>query len=67
MPEDLDAYSSFLPEVPEYHEVLGTVDGYEVNTQKNSDYDTTIYLDVANIDKYDNNTWRSIYEAIDEL
>ena len=37
--------------MPEYHEVLGTVDGYEVKTQKNSDYDTTIYLDVANIDK----------------
>ena len=26
----------------------------------------TMYKDVENIDKYDKNTWRKIYEAIDE-
>ena len=65
-PEDLDPDSSFLPEVPEDHEVLGAEARDEENTQKTSDYDTTMDLDVANIDKNDNNTWRTIYEAVDE-
>ena len=50
-PKDLDLDPSFLTEVPEDHEVPGTGDIYEGNTQKNSDYDTTMDLDVANIDK----------------
>ena len=54
----------FLPEVSEDHEVLGAGDRDEENTQKTSDYDTTMDLDVANIDKNDNNTWMTIYEAI---
>ena len=51
VPEDLDADSSFLPEVPEYQEVLGAGAREEGNTQKTSDYNTTINLDIANIDK----------------
>ena len=50
--------------MPEYHEVIGAGDLYEINTQKNSDYDTAMYLDVSNIDKNDNNTRRNIYKAI---
>ena len=37
--------------MPEYNEVLGTGARYEGNTQKTSDYNTTIDLDVENIDK----------------
>ena len=46
--------------------MLDSGDRYEENTQKTLDYDTTMALDVANIDKNDNNTRRTIYEAIDE-
>ena len=60
-PEDLDSDSSFLPELPEDHEVLGAGARDEENTQKTSDYDTTIDLKVANIDKNDNNTQGTIY------
>ena len=42
----------------------GAID--EENTQKTSDYDTTIDLNVANIDKNDNNTQRTIYREIYE-
>ena len=52
--------------MPEDHEVLGAGDRYEGNTQNISDYDTTIYLDVANIDKNDKNPWGTIYKAIYE-
>ena len=45
------ADSSFLPEVSEYYEVLGAEDRNNGNTQKTSEYDTTINLQVANIDK----------------
>ena len=38
----------------------------EENTHKTSEYDTTKDLDVENIDTNDNNTLRTIYEAIDE-
>ena len=34
----------------------------EGNTQNTSDYDTTMDLDVANIDKNVNKTWGTIYE-----
>ena len=64
-PEDLDADSRFFPEVTEYHEVLGTVYTDEGNTQRTSDYDTTVDLDVANIDKNNKDKRRTIYEAID--
>ena len=47
----MDADSSSLPEVPEDYEVLCTVARDEKNTQKTSEYDTTMDLDVANIDK----------------
>ena len=43
-PEDMYAYSSCLPEVSEYHEVLGAEDRNYGNTQKTSEYDTTINL-----------------------
>ena len=66
VPEDLDSDSSFLPVLPEYHEVLGAGARDEENTQKTSEYDTTMVLYVANIDKNDNTTWRTIYEAIGE-
>ena len=52
--------------MPENHEVLGEGARYEENTQNTSDYDTKMYLDVANIDKNGNNTWRNIYKAIDK-
>ena len=64
--ENLDSGSSFLTGVTEDHEVIGTVYIYEENTQKTSDCDTTIGLYVANIDKNDNNTCRTIYKAINE-
>ena len=60
------ADSSFLPGVPEDHEVLGAGDIDEENTQKTPEYDTTMYSDVSNIDNNDNNTWRTIYEKIYE-
>ena len=47
------ADSSFLPEVSEYYEVLGAEDRNYGNTQKTSEYYTTMDLDVANIDKND--------------
>ena len=50
-PENMDLDSSFLLEVTEYNEVLGEEARNEENTQKTSDYDTTMDLDVANIDK----------------
>ena len=65
-PEDLDADSSFLPEVLEYHEVIGAGNRDEVNTQKTSEYDTKMDLDVAIIDKNVSKTWKTIYEAFDE-
>ena len=49
-PKDLDTESSFLPEVPEDHKVLGIGSRNEGNTQKTSDYDTTMDLYVSNID-----------------
>ena len=54
-PENMDSDSSFIPELSEDHEVLGAGARDEENTQKTSDYDTTIDLNVANIDKNDNN------------
>ena len=53
--------------MPEYHEVIGAGDLYEINTQKNSDYDTAMYLDVSNIDKNYTNTQRTRYKAVNEL
>ena len=64
--EDLDSDSSFLPEVPEDHKVIGEGARDEENTQKTSDYDMIMDLDVTNIDKNENFTWRTIYEEIDE-
>ena len=46
--------------------MLGEGDRYEGNTQKASYYDTTLDLDVANIDKNYKNKWRTIYKAICE-
>ena len=46
--------------------MLGKGDRDEGNTQKISDYDMTIDLYVANIDKNLKKTWRTIYKAIDE-
>ena len=37
--------------MPEDNEVLGAGDIYKGKTQNNSDYDTKMDLDVANIDK----------------
>ena len=65
-PEDMYSDSSFLPVVPEDHEVLFSGARYEENTQNTSYYDVTMDLDVANIDENYNNIWRTIYEAIDE-
>ena len=65
-PEDLDSYSSFLPEVPKDNEVIGAGSRYEENIHKTSDYNTTMDLDVANIDKNDNNTWRTTHKEIYE-
>ena len=65
-PEDLDPDSSFLPEVPEDNEVLGSGARYEEKTQKDSDYDMTMDLDVANFDKNEKKTWSTIYKVIDE-
>ena len=59
-PEDLDSDSSFLLELTEDNEVLGAGSRQEENTQKTSDYDKTVDLDVSNIDKNDNNTRRTI-------
>ena len=64
--EDPDKYSSFLPEVPEYNEVLGTRSRNEGKTEKTSDYDTKKCLYASNIDKSYQNTWRTIYKATDE-
>ena len=58
-PEYLDSDSSLMPEGTEHHEVLGTGARDEENTKKKSDYDTTIYLDVANIHKIYNDTRRT--------
>ena len=49
MPEYLDADSICIPEVSEDHELLGAGARDEENTQKTSDYDTTMELDVVNI------------------
>ena len=65
-PEDPDEYSSFLTEVPEYHEVLGAGARDEGNTHNNPYYDMKIGLDAANIDKNEKKTWKTIYEAIDK-
>ena len=65
-PKYLDADTSFLPEVTEYHQVIGTGAIESVNKNKTSDYDIKMDLDVANIDKNNNNAWGTIYEAIDE-
>ena len=65
-PEDPDEYSSFLTEVPEYHEVLGAGARDEGNTHNNPYYDMKIGLDVANIDKNEKKAWKTIYEAIDK-
>ena len=46
--------------------MLGARARDEKTTQKISDYDTTMDLYVENIDKNDNNTWRTIYKEIDE-
>ena len=51
----MDSDSSFLPGVPEDHGVLGAGARDGENTQKTSAYDTTMDLNVANIDKNDNN------------
>ena len=48
-PENLDSNSIFLPEVTEDNKVLGAGYRDEENTQKNSDYDTTMDLDVQHI------------------
>ena len=50
----------------EYHQVIGTGAIESVNKNKTSDYDIKMDLDVANIDKNNNNAWGTIYEAIDE-
>ena len=50
-PEDLDADSIFFPEVPAYHEVLDAGYRDDGNIQNTSDYYTTMYMDVPNIDK----------------
>ena len=50
-PAYMDADSIFLPEVLEDFEVLDAGSRYELNTYNTSEYDTTIDLDVANIDK----------------
>ena len=52
--------------MPEDNEVLGAGDIDKGKTQNNSDYDTKMDLDVANIDKNDKNIWRTIYKAIGE-
>ena len=53
-------------DVPEYHEVPVAGAIYEGNTQKKPEYFSTIYLDVANIDKMIKNIWRTINKAVDE-
>ena len=50
---DLDADASSLPEVPKYHYVPFAGARNEGNKQNNPDYDTTMGLYVANIDKND--------------
>ena len=50
----------------EYHELIGPGDIEKVNTHKTSDYDTTIYLDVANIYKIKNIAWGTILKEINE-
>ena len=65
-PEDMDVDTRFLREVIEYHGMPVVGDRNVGTTQKTSDYDMTMDLDVANIDKNDDNIWRTIYEAIDE-
>ena len=52
--------------MPEDHKVIDAGARDEVNTSNTSDYDTTMDLDVAHIEKNDKNKWRTIYEAIDE-
>ena len=46
--------------------MLGARAKDEENTQKTSDYDTTMDFDVENNNNIDKNTWRNIYEEIDE-
>ena len=59
----MDAYLSFLPAVPEYHEVPDSRARDEGNTHKTSYYDTTM-KDSENINKNEHKTWSTIYEAI---
>ena len=49
----------------EYHEVTVSGAKDEANTQKTPDYFRKMDLDVANIDKNDKNTRKTIYKAID--
>ena len=73
VPEDEYADASDHTEVPEdqdveasaNHEVTVAVDIYDVNTQKKPEYFRKMNIDVKIIDKNDNNTQRTIYEAID--
>ena len=59
MPKNQDAEASAHNEVP----VSGHV--YERNTQKTPWYVRKMDIDTKNIDEYDKNTWRTIYEEID--
>ena len=46
--------------MPAYHELIILVAKDEGNTNKTSDYDTKMDLEVENIDKNDKNTWNTI-------
>ena len=60
-PGDLDSEASSPPGVP----VSSSID--DGNTHKTNEYLMTIDIDVKNINKYDKNAGRKIYEAIYEL
>ena len=61
----MDSDAIFLCEVTKDNEVAVAGAKYKGNTHTIPDYDTTMYLDVTNIDKNDKSTWMTIYEAID--
>ena len=50
--------------MPEYNEVLVAGSIYEGSTKKTPEYVSKMVLYVTNIDKYDKNTWRNIYQDI---
>ena len=54
MPEDLDTEAIAHPEV------IGSGARYDGNIRKAPEYFMTMNIDVKNIDKNDNNKWRTI-------